>query len=183
MNETFSHSENSVLRAGEISAGDFAEAVLEFYVEGEDDLVGLLAYALYERQKRDFVVGHRRRNGGRSPGEAEIAAINSNYLSNDLRNTLRDRASQILSGYAETYVEAMEPQIQVAAVNSEALRQARDIESSLARRSGFWRQVRVAFVVSLLMILLFSGAFVAAVLFHSNIVDAWDALTVPTLRT
>ena len=183
MNETFFHGETSALRVGEISSGDFAEAVLEFYVEGEDDLVGLLAYALYERQKRDFVVGHRRRNTGRSPGEAELAAINSNYLSSDLRSTLRSRASQILSSYADIYVEAAEPQIQIAAVNSEALRQVRDIQSSLTRRSGFWRQVRVGFAVTFLMILLLGAAIVAAVLFHSDIVDAWNALTVTTLRT
>ncbi len=45
-----------------VSASDIAEAVLEFYIEGEDDLIGLLAYALYERQKRDFVLSHRKRN-------------------------------------------------------------------------------------------------------------------------
>jgi hypothetical protein len=157
--------------------------VLEFYIEGEDDLIGLLAYGLYERQKRDFVMGHRKRNGGRSPSDAEIAAINSNYLSSDLRNTLRDRASQILSRYAETYVEAMEPQIQLAALSSDALRQARAMEKMVARRTGFWRQVRVGFVVSFLMILLLGAAFVGAVIFRSNIVDAWDVLTMPTLRT
>jgi len=95
MQETFPGKENPRLRSGEVSAGDLAEAVLEFYIEGEDDLIGLLAYALYERQKRDFIVSHRKRNAGRSPNDAEIAAVTSNYLSADLRNTLRDRASQI----------------------------------------------------------------------------------------
>ena len=133
MQETFPGKENPRLRSGEVSAGDLAEAVLEFYIEGEDDLIGLLAYALYERQKRDFIVSHRKRNAGRSPNDAEIAAVTSNYLSADLRNTLRDRASQILSSYAEIYVEAMEPQIQLVATNSEALRQVRGIEKSVKK--------------------------------------------------
>ncbi|WP_184401653.1 hypothetical protein [Rhizobium sp. BK650] len=185
MHESFPGNENSLLRSnGSVSATDLAEAVLEFYIEGEDDLIGLLAYALYERQKRDFIVSHRKRNSGRSPNEAEIAAVTSNYLSADLRNTLRDRASQILSRYAETYVEAMEPQIQLVATNSEALRRVRDIEKSVKKRTGFWRQVRVGFSVTLLLIVLFAAATIAAVFFRSDIVDAWNALIVPlTLRT
>ena len=53
MQETFPGNENSRLRSGEISAGDLAEAVLEFYIEGENDLIGLLAYALYDAPQGD----------------------------------------------------------------------------------------------------------------------------------
>ncbi|MGO7959988.1 hypothetical protein [Rhizobium leguminosarum] len=184
IHESFPANDGSSRRQNGVSAGDIAEAVLEFYIEGEDDLIGLLAYALYERQKRDFVLSHRKRNAGRSPDDAELAAVNSNYLSTDLRNTLRDRASQILSSYAETYVEAMEPQIRLTAVNSDALRQVRNIEKSIKRRLGFWRQVRAGFAVTLLLLLLFGAAAIAAVFFQSDIVDAWNALMVPTtLRT
>ncbi|MBB4442868.1 MULTISPECIES: hypothetical protein [Rhizobium] len=184
IHESLPANDGSSRRQNGVSAGDIAEAVLEFYIEGEDDLIGLLAYALYERQKRDFVLSHRKRNAGRSPDEAELAAVNSNYLSTDLRNTLRDRASQILSSYAETYVEAMEPQIRLTAVNSDALRQVRNIEKSIKRRLGFWRQVRASFTVTLLLLLLFGAAAIAAVFFQSDIVDAWNALMVPTtLRT
>ncbi|NKM01878.1 hypothetical protein [Rhizobium leguminosarum] len=184
IHDSFPANDGSSRRQNGVSAGDIAEAVLEFYIEGEDDLIGLLAYALYERQKRDFVLSHRKRNAGRSPDEAELAAVNSNYLSTDLRNTLRDRASQILSSYAETYVEAMEPQIRLTAVNSYALRQVRNIEKSIKRRLGFWRQVRAGFAVTLLLLLLFGAAAIAAVFFRSDIVDAWNALMVPTtLRT
>lgn len=184
IHDSFPANDGSSRRQNGVSAGDIAEAVLEFYIEGEDDLIGLLAYALYERQKRDFVLSHRKRNAGRSPDEAELAAVNSNYLSTDLRNTLRDRASQILSSYAETYVEAMEPQIRLTAVNSDALRQVRNIEKSIRRRLGFWRQVRASFAVTLLLLLLFGAAAIAAVFFQSDIVDAWNALMVLiTLRT
>ncbi|MGO8657915.1 hypothetical protein ACC771_20265, partial [Rhizobium ruizarguesonis] len=64
--ESFPANDSSSRRQNGVSAGDIAEAVLEFYIEGEDDLIGLLAYALYERQKRDFVLSHRKRNAGRS---------------------------------------------------------------------------------------------------------------------
>lgn len=183
MNDSFPAPEASMTRQNKTSLADIAEAVIEFYVEGDDDLIGLLAYALYERQKRDWIVSHRKRNSGRDPSESELAAVTSNYLSNDLRNTLRDRASQILSSYAETYVEAVEPQIQLAAVNSDALRQVRKIEKSMTKRVGFWRQVRVGFTVTLLLVILFGALAVAAVFFRSNIVEAWHALTAPSLRT
>ncbi|MBY3597209.1 MULTISPECIES: hypothetical protein [Rhizobium] len=184
IHEFLAGNENSQLRANGINAGDITEAVLEFYIEDEDDLIGLIAYALYERQKRDFVISYRKRNAGRSPNEAELAAVSSNYLSTDLRNTLRDRASQILSSYAETFVEAMEPDIRLAAVNSDALRRVREIEKSVKKRLGFWRQVRAGFIVTLLLLLLLSAAAIAAVFFRSDIVDAWNALmTAITLRT
>jgi hypothetical protein len=52
------------------------------------------------------------------------------------------------------------------------------------KRTGFWRQVRVAFTVTLLLIVLFAAVAIAAVFFRSDIVDAWNALMVPTtLRT
>lgn len=175
MHESFSDSGTPKIRHGETNAADLSESVLEFYVDGEDDLIGLLAYALYERQKRDWVVSHRRRNSGRTPSDAELAAVTSNYLSDDLRATLRDRAAQILSGYAETYVEALEPQIKVSTLNSEALRQARELEASAKRRGGFWRQVAVGFIVSLLLIIVFVVAGVAAMLFGADAVDAFTS--------
>jgi hypothetical protein len=78
----------------------------------------------------------------------------------------------------------MEPQIRLTAVNSDALRQVRNIEKSIKRRLGFWRQVRAGFAVTLLLLLLFGTAAIAAVFFRSDIVDAWNALMVlTTLRT
>jgi hypothetical protein len=54
----------------------------------------------------------------------------------------------------------------------------------MKRRLGFWRQVRAGFAVTLLLLLLFGAAAIAAVFFRSDIVDAWNALMVATtLRT
>lgn len=181
MHETFSDNQNGRLRPGETSVSDLSESVLDFYIEGEDDLVGLLAYGLYERQKRDWIIGHRRRNSGRTPTEAELAAVTSNYLSQDLRNTLRDRAVQILSSYAETYVEAIEPQIRVSTLSSEALRQARDMEATMRKRSGFWRQLWLGFAVALLVVIALIAAAAGAVLFGPDIVEALRGLAGPTM--
>jgi hypothetical protein len=40
-------------------------------VEGEQDLVGLLAYGLYKQNKRDWLIAHRARTG-RDPTQAEL---------------------------------------------------------------------------------------------------------------
>ncbi|HBF29010.1 hypothetical protein [Rhizobium sp.] len=129
--------------------GDY-NRVLEYYIEdlGSDDLdlVGVVAYGLYKRQKRDWIVQYKSNNNGERPSDAEIGAVTSSYLTNDLKNTLRSRAADILSGYADTYVEAMEPQIRIEAVNSETLRQARDIETALKNQSVWWKQFFVGIV-------------------------------------
>ena len=183
MHEPLAESPLAKLRAGETTSADIAESVLEFYVDGDDDLIGLLAYGLYERQKRDWVVSHRRRHSGRNPSETELAAVTSNYLSADMRTTLRDRAAHVLSGYAETYVEALEPQIRISTLSSETLRQARELEDSVRKRVGFWRQVRSGFVVALLLTLVFAAMLVGAILFGADIVEAVRSLNGPAIRT
>lgn len=178
MHETLSDT-GSKMRGNETSTADLSESVLDFYVEGEDDLIGLLAYGLYERQKRDWVISHRRRNSGRNPSQEEIAAVTSNYLSHDLRNTLRERAAHILAGYAETYVEAMEPDIRLATLNGEILRQARDLEESAKRGSSFWRHVRVAFFAVLFLAIVVVAVGLGAMIFGADIVDAVISLSGP----
>ncbi|SMC89677.1 hypothetical protein [Rhizobium sp. RU36D] len=182
MHETFSDT-GMKMRGNETSAADLSESVLDFYVEGDDDLIGLLAYGLYERQKRDWVVSHRRRNSGRTPSQEEIAAVTSNYLSQDLRHTLRERAAHILTSYAETYVEAIEPDIRIATLNTEALRQARDLEESARRGSSFWRHVRVAFFAVLFLAIVFAAVGVGAMLFGADIVDAVKSLSGRSIQT
>lgn len=158
--------------------------VLEYHVEEQSpdelDLVGLIAYSLYKRQKRDWLVKHRSSHSGRLPSAEAVAAVTSSYLTEDLRNTLRNRASDLLSSYADTYVEALEPGIRVDAITSETLRQARDIELSLKNRSNFWSQVGTGLVATVIWTLLVTGLIVTASLFGSDIMDAWNAFRAPS---
>ncbi len=150
--------------------------VLEYYVEdlGSDelDLVGIVAYGLYKRQKRDWIVQYKTQNTGRKPSSQEIAAVTSSYLTEDLKNTLRNRASDILSGYADTYVQAVDPQIRIDALNSESLRQARDIESSIKNQSTFWSQVWVGIVSTAIWTLFITAIALTVAFFGSDILDA-----------
>ena len=155
--------------------------VLEYYADddGTDDIdfVGLIAYALYKRQKRDWIIKHRDQHGGRKPSNSEIAAVTTSYLTDDLKNTLRARASDLLSGYADTYVQALEPTIRIDALNSEMLRQAKDIETSIKNQSNFWSQVGTGLVATVIWTLLVTGLVLTASLFGSDIIDAVSAFT------
>ncbi|OQP86186.1 hypothetical protein BTR14_12430 [Rhizobium rhizosphaerae] len=148
--------------------------VLEYYVEdGSDlDLVGLIAYGLYKRQKRDWIVKFRAEHAGRKPSGEAVLAVTSNYLTEDVKNTLRNRASDILSGYADTYVQAIEPQIRIEALNAEMLRQAQAIENSIKNQSSFWTQLGVGLVsAAAWSMIVFVLALVVA-LFGSDILGA-----------
>lgn len=170
-------SEASGDAAASLETSDY-NRVLEFYADAaadDIDLVELVAYALYKRQKRDWIVRHRELNGARAPTAAETRAVTTTYLTDDVRATLRERASDLLSTYAETYVEALEPRIREDAVNNETLRQARDIERAMKADSGFKRQVAVGLVSTALWTLLVTAVILTAFASGSDLVDAWIA--------
>jgi hypothetical protein len=153
-------------------------AVLEYYITGAEDeldLVGMVAYALYKRQKRDWIVQYRAEHHSNRPSPLEIAAVTSNYMTPDLRETLRNRASDLLGVYANSYVESLEPEIRLDAVNTETLRQAREIEASIKAQSGFWQQVGTGLIATGIWTLLVTGIIVAAAIFGSDFIDAWRA--------
>lgn len=154
--------------------------VLEFYSDKPDgalDLVGLIAYGLYKRQKRDWIIAYKASHGGRDPSDAEIAAVTSSYLTPDLRYTLRDRAAEILSRYGHTYVEAEEPRIREEAIANETLRQARAVERSISANSGFLRQVGTGLIATALWTILVTAILIGAWLFGSDLVDGWQSFT------
>lgn len=167
------------------AGGDAPQAVsynrvLEHYVGADADridLVGMVAYALYKRQKRDWLVLHRRQHGGREPSADETAALTRAYMTEDLRLTLYERATDMLGDYARTFVEAAEPKIREDAIASEALRQARDIERSITQESGFAKQVATGLVATALWTLLVLALVLTSLVFGSDLVDAWAWVT------
>lgn len=163
--------------------------VFEFYAESsgdELDLVGLVAYSIYKRQKRDWILRHQKEHRAR-PSDQEIAAVISNFLTDDMRTTLRERAQDFLTEYGETFVEAAEPEIVEEALNSEMVRKAAachksaeethaEILSIVSLNGGWWRQIWVgvvsAFVWTFILIVILLGA----KLFGIDPIDGWFAL-------
>lgn|GEM_PF-2126203 len=137
--------------------------VLEFLVDADDpekmDVVGVLACGLAKLRKRNRMVRFRQANGGLRPNDAETAAVTHNDLTASMRHTLRVQASDILTAYADTYLQASSPQIREAAIAGEALRQARAIEGSIQQHDRCWHQVTVALVATGIWTFLLVGSF------------------------
>ncbi len=161
------------------TAGKDYNQIFEIYVEdldnGDLDIVGLLAYSLYKRQKRDWIVQFRKLHDGRPPDEHALSAVTGSYLTNDMQQTLRDRASDILSKYGQIYVEASERQIREDALNNEVLRQARSIEESLREKSGFWNQVWTGFIATAIWTFLVTAIIAGAAIFGSDLIDGYTS--------
>lgn len=152
--------------------------VFETYMDatGDDvDLTGLIAYALYKRQKRDWLVTYRREHG-RPPTAPEIKALTGGYLTSDARRTYRDRAGDLLNGYAESYLEASSPALREAALNSEALRQAQGLHRAVVARTGFRSAVWAGLVATALWT--FLVAILAAAVGPEFFRAVADALTI-----
>ena len=127
--------------------------VFEFYADktgGEIDLVGLVAYSLHKRQKRDWLVSYRAENKGSPPSRLETSALTGSYMTSDARRTYRERAANLLNGYAEAFVEARTPTIREQALNNETLRQVESIRLSIIGKSGFWPSIGSGIVATAL---------------------------------
>uniref|UniRef100_UPI003BAADCBB hypothetical protein n=1 Tax=Stappia sp. TaxID=1870903 RepID=UPI003BAADCBB len=163
--------------------------IFEFYAEsnGDDlDLVGLVAYALYKRQKRDWILRHQNETGAR-PTDSEMAAVIGNYLTEDMRTTLRERAQDFLSEYGEAFAEAAEPEIVEEALNSEMVRKAEACQrsaeetharilSEVSRNGGWWRQIWASLVSAFVWTFILIVILVGAKLFGIDPLDGWFAL-------
>ena len=161
--------------APNVSAKDYNEVFENYVVEldqADVDLVGLLAYALYKRQKREWIIGYRARHDNERPDHKALATITENYLTSDMRRTLRDRAEDLLSNYAQVYVDASEQQIREIALSGETLRQAQAIEAAITRKSSFWSQVWTGIVASFISAGIIALVLLAAKVSGSPVLDA-----------
>jgi hypothetical protein len=152
-------------KEGDKQENDSYNRVLEYYVNESDeefDLVGIVAYGLYKRQKRDWIIAYKRKYGGSKPSAAETEAVVDSYCTEDQIATLRERAADLLASYAYTFVEASEPEIREKAINQEALRQAREIEQSIKANSGYWRQVGTGLIATAVWTLIVTAVVIAA---------------------
>jgi hypothetical protein len=87
-------SAESLRRAALVSGG--RNPVFALMVEGEDDITGLVAYALYKQSKRDWMMEFATRNG-RSPNDEEI----DSYI-------LGERTPRRIATYRKLATDALE---------------------------------------------------------------------------
>lgn len=97
--------------------------------ESDADIVGLLAYALYKRDKREVA----------ATGSLDHAHLRDHHktLTSGLQTQYRDSALRLLEEYSNAVVTRAEPQIQAAA-RIDAIEQARDVIIAEVKTSTAW---------------------------------------------
>ena len=106
--------------------------VYDHLVEGEDDVIGLVAYALYKQDKRDWFISWKRAHDA-EPTPDHVEAFVNGQMTTAQRERYRAGARQVLDSYAFVAVEAEKPLITQTAV-------AGRVEAAVAKieRSRRW---------------------------------------------
>jgi hypothetical protein len=112
--------------------------VFETLVSGREDLVGLIAYALYKWHKREWLLRLReKREPTGSDEEAFLATVFADI------DSYGERAKEVLAKYGEVYVEDARPQIERQAIQGRMEDAAERVE-----RAGHWGRQIVTGVAS-----------------------------------
>jgi hypothetical protein len=123
--------------------------VYDHLVEAEDDFVGLVAYGLYKRDKREWQVGWRKDNGA-APTAAQLDAVTSAQLTSGQRERYRGVARQMLDAYAMAAVETETPDI----IRSAAAGRVEEAAERLENSQRWWRSLPAAFLGAALMVII-----------------------------
>lgn len=116
----------------------------ESLVRADDDVKGLLAYALYKQHKRDWIISHKK-DYGTAPSEADLAAfMRSQLLPKAIEGHLRT-ARSIVDNFTAEVVQAAKPEHEKEAIT-------RRIEVALGYWRGVWAGMGAAFFYTLVLI-------------------------------
>ena len=122
----------------------------EQLVSGDDDLIGLIAYALYKKDKRDFYLGWQEQHGT-PPQPDHVKAFTATVLTLGQQLRYRTAARDMIDAYAKTVSDAEKPLIEKSAVTERFEEAARKVEESVR----WYRQIPAGIV---------AGVVIAAVL-------------------
>lgn len=156
---------------GSASAGGAPSArnrIYDHLVEGEDDVIGLITYSLYERDRRDWLQQWQRQHGTEPTAEQYEAFIEA-QLTFAQRDRYRTAARQVLDAYASVAVDLERPVIIREGVAGRVEEAAKRVEGS----GRWWRQLPAAIaggaimavvLVAIIAILVAAGVDVAGYL-------------------
>lgn len=128
------------------------------FVQKENDLVGHIAYALYKREKLQFIENILKEKG-RSPNEDEFAAFFTLTSFATRIDALRTQSEQMLEAFAEQMIEEIYEK-QVAEFDGRLL-------AELTRRDSFLRATAQNLLANLLAICVV--ALLAVIVYGSRI--------------
>ena len=118
----------------------------EQLVSGDDDLIGLIAYSLYKKDKRDFYIGWQEQHG--SPPQADhVRAFSATVLTLGQQLRYRTAARDMIDAYAKTVADAEKPLIEKGAVTERFEEAARKVEESIR----WYRQIPAGIVAGIVL--------------------------------
>ena len=118
----------------------------EQLVSGEDDLIGLIAYSLYKKDKRDFYIGWMEQHGG-PPQADHVRAFSATVLTLGQQLRYRTAARDMIDAYAKTVADAEKPLIEKGAVTERFEEAARKVEESIR----WYRQIPAGIVAGIVL--------------------------------
>jgi len=105
-------------------------------VRREDDLPGLVAYAIYQQRKRDWIKNHLDRLRDYLT-EAQIKNYSAAFCEPPQINSLRRDADAILTEFAEAIVENRALEMQEQAFNTRTTRELGALSAKIDKISGY----------------------------------------------
>jgi hypothetical protein len=118
----------------------------EQLVSGDDDLVGLIAYSLYKKDKRDFYIGWQEQHGG-PPQSDHVRAFTATVLTLAQQLRYRTAARDMIDAYAKTVSDAEKPLIEKGAVTERFEEAVRKVEDSVR----WYRQIPAGIVAGIVI--------------------------------
>lgn len=136
--------------------------------DDNDDIEGLVAYALYKRHKRAWANGIRS-DESRDPTDEEEQGFARSNSTEDQCERYRKDAQDILIGFANSFVEDEKPIIEKEAITDKVSDAVQKIENS----SSFYSLCKIGVTSTLI-----SSSFLALLAFgtHAFGIDLVDAL-------
>lgn len=131
-----------------IPRGQFSD-VFEKLVEDGTDLVGMVAYCVYKRQKVEWITAFRAKHGGVAPSDGHLADEFGSFCSMPTQlQHYRAQAVQLIDSFLEVALEQKTLQMEAA---------IRDEGRRLVANKSFWKGVAESVVAGLVTLLLTAG--------------------------
>ena len=127
--------------------------VYDHLVEGDDDVIGLITYSLYKKDKRDWIIAWRSQHGT-DPAPDQVEAFVAAQMTFAQRDRYRTAARQVLDAYASVAVEMEKPLIVREGIAGRVDDAVKRVESS----GRWWRQFPAALLGGMLATAILVGA-------------------------
>lgn len=126
-------------------AGRIYSQAFKKYVNGSDDVVGMIAYSFYKKSKVDWTKTYNDRTG-ENPSEMQIHEWASNHLTEKNINEHRMNAFLVVDEFRKLEIlKANQGQIESAQANAVEIRDLAESThrkvGSLTGRRGFWANI------------------------------------------